>query len=224
MKTSITRQLVIKDLQIMKPYAIFYVLGGFLAILIALFVRGDAAGVTAMILFIAALFGAGVHSAWQTVVEERDKQTLAFMMSLPISVREYTSAKLIVNLLLVGGIWVTLSAASYLIFVGETMPHGVIPFMTIVLVGIFLAYIMILATVLIFESLAPAIIAMVAANLLTQAFLWWISDLYAIRSTIGGTVPVWNSTALTVLTLQVGTVIGLLVLTYYLQSRKTSFV
>ena len=224
MKTSITRQLVTKDLQIMKPYAIFYLLGGIGAILIAMFAPGDAAGISAMILFIAALFGAGVHCAWQTVVEERDKQTLPFMMSLPISVREYTSAKLIANLLLVGGIWVILSAASYLIYIGEIMPDGFIPFMTIVLVGIFLAYIMILATVLIFESLAPAIIAMVAANLLTQAFLWWISDLHAIRSTIGGTVPVWNNTVISVLVLQIGTVVGLVALTYFLQSRKTSFV
>ncbi len=222
MKTSIVKQLVIKDLRLMKPFAIGYWLGGILAIVIAMF-GGDASGIVAMILFVAALFGAGVHSA-MLIVEERDKQTLAFVMSLPISVREYTSAKLISNLLLVGAIWATLSAASYAIFIGETMPHGTIPFMTIVLVAIFVAYIVILATTLIFESLAPAIIAMVGANLLTQALLWWIADLHGIRSTIGGQVPVWNNTALTVLTLQVATVVGLLGVTYYLQSKKTAFI
>ncbi len=222
MRTSIVKQLVVKDLQIMKLYAIFYWIGGILAIVIAV-LGGDASGIVATILFVAALFGAGVHSA-MLIVEERREQTLAFVMSLPISVREYTSAKLISNLLLVGAIWVTLSAASYLIFIGETMPNGTIPFMTIVLVAIFVACIVILATTLIFETITPTIVAMVAANLLTQALLWWISDLHGIRSTIGGQVPVWNNTVLTVLTLQVATVVGLVGVTYYLQSKKTAFV
>ena len=222
MTTSIVKQLVIKDFRLMKPFAIGYWFGGILAIAIAVF-GGDASGTVAMILFVATLFGAGVHSA-MLIVEERREQTLAFVMSLPISVREYTSAKLISNLLLVGAIWVTLSAASYLIFIGETMPNGTIPFMTIVLVAIFVACIVILATTLIFETITPTIVAMVAANLLTQALLWWISDLHGIRSTIGGQVPVWNNTVLTVLTLQVATVVGLVGATYYLQSKKTAFV
>ena len=223
MSTSIVKQLVIKDLRIMKWYGLFYWIGGLLAIPVAMF-GGDAAGMVGIILFVGALFGAGVHCAWQTVVEERREQTLAFVMSLPISVREYTSAKLIANLLLVGAIWVTLSTASYAVFIGETWPGGFIPFMTIVLVAIFVAYIVILATTLVFESMTPSIVAMVAANLLTQALLWWIASLHGIRSVIGGQVPVWNGTALTVLAVQAASVVGLLVLTYYLQSRKTAFV
>jgi ABC-type transport system involved in multi-copper enzyme maturation permease subunit len=222
MKTSIVKQLVIKDLQLMKPYAIGYWLSGVLAVLIAIF-SGDVGGVVAMILFVAALFGAGVHSA-MLIVEERREQTLAFVMSLPITVREYTSAKLISNLLLIGAIWLTLSAASYVIFIGETMPNGTVPFMTIVLISIFVAYIVVLATTLIFETITPTIVAMVAANLVTQALLWWIVDLHGIRSTIGGQVPVWNGTVLTVMFVQGAVVIGLLVATYLLQARKTEFV
>jgi hypothetical protein len=86
------------------------------------------------------------------------------------------------------------------------------------------AYIVILATTLIFESITSATIAMVGANLVTQGMLWWVADLHGIRSTIGGQVPVWNSTALTVLTLQIVSAVGLLGVTYYLQSRKTSFI
>lgn len=223
MSRSIVKQLVLKDLKIMRPYAIGYWLGGILAILIAIF-GGDSAGIVATILFVAALFGAGVHCAMQTVFEERRQQTLPFMMSLPITIREYTSGKLIANLLLVGGIWLSLSAASYVIFIGEAMPNGAIPFMTIVLVGIFVAYIVVLSTTLIFETTAPTMIAIVAANLLTQALLWWIADLHGIRSTIGGQAVVWNSTALTVLFAQAATIIGLVIVTYLLQARKTSFV
>ena len=69
MTTSIVKQLVIKDFRLMKPFAIGYWFGGILAIAIAVF-GGDASGTVAMILFVATLFGAGVHSA-MLIVEKR---------------------------------------------------------------------------------------------------------------------------------------------------------
>ena len=223
MNHSIVKQLIRKDLQIMKIPAMLYWLGGILSIVIAI-TGGDTSGLVAMILFVAALFGAGVHAAFQCVVQERKDQTLAFIMSLPVTVKEYTTAKIAANLLLIGGVWITLSAASYIIFIGESMPVGAVPFVTIILVAIFFAYILVLATTLIFETEAAAITAIVAANLGTQAVLWWLSDLHGIRSVIGGQVAVWNSTVLTTLGCQFGLIGLLLVLTFYLQSRKTAFV
>ena len=99
-----------------------------------------------------------------------------------------------------------------------------VPFMTIVLVAILSAYIMILATTLIFESEAAAISIMVGANLGTQAVLWILSDLHGIRSVIGGNTVVWNTTALTILVCQVVLIVLMIAGTYYLQSRKTAFV
>ncbi len=223
MTRSIVRELVRKDLELMKIPAVCYWAGGILAIAVAM-IGNDAAGTVGMILFVSALFGVGIHSAILTVAEERRTQVLAFIMSLPVTMREYTSAKLIANLLLVGGIWLMLSGASYVIFIGEAMPLGAVPFVTIVLVAILLAYVVVLATALLFETMAPTIIAVTAANLLTQALLWWIADLHAIRSTIGGNAVVWNGTVMTILTLQFAAIIALLAGTYLLQARKTSFV
>jgi len=223
MKDSIIRELVMKDLSIMKVPSMCYWLGGIGAILLALF-YGDAAGTIAFILFISVTFGAGVHAAMQTVTEERREQNLPFIMSLPITISDYTKAKMIANLVLVGGIWVTLSAASYVIFIGDVMPSGTIPFMTIILVAVFLAYIIILTTTVVFEGLAPALIAVVGANLGSQALVWWISDFHGVRSTVNGTEAIWNGTYLTVLGLQFGAIATLVGLTFYAQSRKTEFI
>jgi hypothetical protein len=220
---SVIRALIIKDLQIMKVPSICYWTGGILSILLAVF-YGDAAGTVAFILFISVLFGAGVHAAMQTVMEERREQNLPFIMSLPITVGDYTSAKMLANLLLVGGIWLTLSAASYVIFIGGAMPRGTIPFMTIILVAVLLAYVIILATTIVFEGLAPTLVAVVGANLGTQALLWLISDLHGVRSTINGSEAVWNGTYLTVLGLQCGAIGSLIGLTFFAQSRKTEFI
>jgi len=223
MSESIVRQLIIKDLRLMKLPAIAYWISGLVSIVVVV-VGGDVAGMTAIILFIAALFGTGVHSAMLTVTEERREQTLPFIMSLPITIREYTSAKLIGNMLLVGGVWLTLSAASYVVFIGEALPLGAVPFITIVLIGILLAYVVILATTLIWETMTPTIVAIVAANLCTQGLLWWIASLHGIRSTIGGNAIVWNTTSIAVIALQVAGIIALLAITYQLQARKTSFI
>ena len=223
MSESIVRQLIIKDLRLMKIPAIAYWLSGLVAIVVVV-VGGDVAGMTAIILFVAALFGTGVHSAMLTVTEERREQTLPFIMSLPITIREYTSAKLIGNMLLVGGIWLTLSAASCVVFIGEALPLGAVPFITIVLIAILLAYVIILATALIWESMTPTIVAIVAAHLCTQGLLWWIASLHGIRSTIGGNAIVWNTTSISVIALQIFSIVALLAITYQLQSRKTSFI
>ena len=222
-RPSVIKALVMKDLQIMKVPSLCYWLGGILAVLMAIF-YGDAAGTIAFILFISVLFGAGVHSAMQTVTEERREQNLPFIMSLPITIRDYTTAKMIANLLLVGGIWISLSAASYVIFIGDVMPGGTIPFMTIILVQVLLAYIIILATTVIFEGLAPALIAVVGANLGSQALIWLVSDLHGVRSTVNGTEAIWNGTYLTILGLQWGSIGALIGTTFLAQSRKTEFI
>ncbi len=219
---TIVRELIKKDLQIMKVPSLCYWLGGIGAILLAVFF-GDAAGTIAFILFVSVLFGAGVHAAMQTVTEERREQNLPFIMSLPVTIRDYTVAKMSANLMLVGTIWLTLSAASYVIFIGDVMPKGTIPFLTIILVAIFLAYVIILATTVVFQGLAPAIIAVVAANLGTQAYIWWISEFHGVRSTVNGMEAVWNNTYLTVIGLQVAAVCALIAFTFYSQSKKTEF-
>lgn len=221
-RNPVVRELIRKDLSIMKVPSICYWLGGMASVAVAV-MWGDAAGTIAFILFVSTLFGAGVHAAMQTVTEERREQNLPFIMSLPITVHDWTIAKMSANLLLGGGIWLTLSAASYVIYIGDVMPNGTIPFMTIILVGILLAYIIILTTAIVFQGLAPALVAVVGANLGTQAYLWWVSTFHGIRATVNGMEVVWNGTALTVLGLQCAT-IGLLIgLTFYAQSKKTEF-
>lgn len=219
---AVIRALIVKDLAIMRVPAICYWLGGAAAIALAM-VWGDAAGTIAFILFVSALFATGVHAAMQTITEERREQNLPFIMSLPITIGDYTTAKMVANLLLGGGIWLTLSAASYVIFIGDVMPRGTIPFMTIILVQVLLAYIVILATTMVFKGLAPAITAIVGANLISQGLMWLVGDLHGIRTTVNGPEAVWNATALTVLGAQCTAIAALIAGVFYAQSRKTEF-
>lgn len=224
MTRSIVPQLVRKDLQIMKSAVLAWWAGGIAAIA-ATVIAGSRFFIFGMILFVSCMAGAGVHAVIMSVVEERREKTLAFIMSLPITVKEYTTAKLIANLAIFLTVWTTLSAASLVIFLGPGgMPDGALPFVVIVLVGILLAYTVILATSLISESIGWSIASMVVANLGTQLFLWWVASFDGIKSVVGGTVAVWNRTAISVLGGQIAVIVGLVALTYALQARKSDFV
>lgn len=219
---SIVSQLVKKDLSIMRKPLLFWWLAGIGSVAIAFF-GGDSAAIFALIMFITGIAGAAVHSIMRTIVEERREQTLAFIMSLPISMEEYTSSKLIANIVMFVPIWVSLSIAGMVVFI-EGLPLGTFAFYTIILVAIFLAFTLMLAVSLVFESLGAAVCVMVVANIGTQAFLWWASDLEGIESVRGSPEVIWNATSISILAAQIATIVGLVILTYVLQVRKKDFV
>lgn len=224
MDGSIVRQLVFKDLRLMGKLTLLWWLGGVAAILIVIF-AGKSMAMAGPILFITAMAGSAMHIVIQTVVEERRDKTLAFVMSLPVTAQGYTLAKVLTNVLLFGAVWLTLSAASFVVFVGDSgLPNGTIPFLTIILIGILVGFGICLAASLVSESLGWSIAAAGGANIGTQIFLWWVADLYGIRSVINGSTAVWNQTALTVLGGQLTVVALLIVGTFWLQSRKTDFI
>jgi hypothetical protein len=225
MSQSIVRQLVMKDLLIMRTYVLLYWIGGFFSIAFVVFISSEIAAVVGFILFVAAMAGAGIHAMFQTVVEERIRLNLPFVMSLPVTVKEYTVAKLIANLLIFVSVWITLSAASFAVFIGDDgMPDGTMPFMSIILVAILMAYTLMLSTAIISASQGYTIVATVVGNIGLQAYLWLVADLYPIRSFIGGTTAVWNTTVVTILFAQLFAVVALLVLTVLVQFRKKDFI
>ncbi len=221
---TIVSKLVLKDLSIMKVPTLLWWSCGLIAVAIVAF-GGSTMLNFASILFVSSMAGAGIHAIMRTVVEERREQTLPFIMSLPITIAQYNSAKLISNLVIFGVVWITLTIATYVIVItNETLPLGYMPFLAIVFVGIFLANTAILATSLITETIGGCIAAIIGANVGTQMFLWAVNGLEGIRSTINGAQAAWNNTALIVLTSEVAIIIALIVLTYVLQSRKKDFI
>ena len=58
------------------------------------------------------IIGAGAQFAMVTTINERKEQTLAFVMSLPVSWREYTAAKILANLIIFLIPWLSLTAGA----------------------------------------------------------------------------------------------------------------
>jgi hypothetical protein len=167
----------------------------------------------------------GIVLLMQTNVFEKAKSTQPFIMSLPVTVREFTLAKLLVNVPVFGVLWlVTAGAALWFAFGLDLLPLGTLPMMTMVFLGVLVAYVCILGVSLLSQSLGITILAITFFEIGTSAYLWVIVFLDPIRSSLYGPVAVWNSTAIVILTTQAFAAVAATVATLVIQNGKRDFV
>jgi hypothetical protein len=167
----------------------------------------------------------GVVLLMQTNVFEKAKSTQPFIMSLPVTVREFTLAKLLVNVPVFGALWLVTTATGFSYFLGlELLPRGTIPMMTMVSLGVFVAYTGILGVSLLSQSLGTTILAILFCEVGTSIYLWLVVFLDPIGSHVFGSVAVWNGTAIAVVTAQAFLAVAAIVATLMFQTRRRDFV
>jgi ABC-2 type transport system permease protein len=218
------RRLVLKDWHFMRwAIAAYLALGG-----VALFLvsnGGEGSFYAGSVLLFSILISLGIHLVMATVVEERAQHTLPFVMSLPISPRDYTFAKLLANLLIFLIPWTALVLGTLGVIAGRgAIQDGLIPFATILLTWILVGYCLVLAVALVSESQAWAIAAIVVTNLAFQGVLYGVSHMPSIAATMKSEVAVWSQAAVGLIAAELAAAVLLIALTFFLQSRKTDFV
>ena len=224
MNTTMIRILIRKDLHLVAAPALTYFAAGVLALgLMATPGRGFY--YAGAVLLITALMALGFHPAIATAVGERKGQTLAFVMSLPITPTDYTAAKLACNLLVFFGPWtVLLLGCTTLIHTLAALPDGLIPFATILFCVIAANSVVILCVGMATESIPLTIVTQVASNLAFQAVMFSASNHPIIGAQMAGDTAIWSAPVLAYLS-TLGIIIVLaLATTIWLQSRKTSFI
>lgn len=167
----------------------------------------------------------GIVLLMQTNVFEKAKSTQPFIMSLPVTVTDFTLAKLLVNIPTFTAAWlVTAGTGFYFAFARGLLPMGAVPFVTMVFVGFFVAYVCILCVSLLCQSLGLTVLAIAFFQLLTPAYLWLVVYLEPVRRVIGGNEVIWNSTSIGVVSLQVLIAFLAVGATLLMQSRKRDFI
>ncbi len=223
MDTALIARLVVKDWSLQRRFIAVASVAG-LASLLLLGHGGNGTFYAGTVLMITVLIGVGVQLVMATVLNERTEKTLPFVMSLPISVREYTTAKMLANLLLFLVPWTLLLIGTAAVLgLRPGMPPGLLPFATLLLVELLAAYCLVLAVALVSESSGWTIGTIVFTNLFLQGFLYQVARIPAIEATMRGPEAVWNRPALTLLAVECAVIVLILAVTYRLQSRKTDF-
>ncbi len=224
MNYNLIQKLVLKDWYFQRFTIVGFLVAGLIS-LVVLSVPGTAWFTAGSILLITVLFTFGPLLVIALTVTERTAQTLPFLFSLPISMKEYTTAKMVSNFFVFLVPWLILLIASFIaITTQQSLPDGLFPFALVVLTEILVSYCLLLCLSLITESQGWSTVGILLGNLLFQAFLYPVANLPAVSGVMYASTIVWNSTFTIILLLEFVAIALLLGITFLVQFRKTDFV
>lgn len=226
MSNSMVWRLITKDL-----YLYRWLIVGALAIGIAsLFALGIGASVAGnagesfgLILLLTSIVALGVFIAIYGILTERKEKTLQFVLSLPISTKQYTTAKVLASLIAFLIPWGVLTVT----VVGLTLAgpeEGRLPF-SVAMMFFFLAnFCVLLAIVLNAASEFWAVAGIIVTNVSVSLFMTTVTRLPGVREYQEGDVAVWSSSILAVLAIEAAVIVLSIVLAFFVRSRKKDFI
>lgn len=225
MKNNVMLQLILKDWRLQRRMIALSIAAGVIALAIVP-MRGEAPLVIGTVCFFIAIIFCACLLPITNIVNERKKQTLAFVMTLPISSSQYGAAKLLSTFGIFLVPWLTLVAAGAYMVVGRhVMPNGVIPVMLILANLPFIGFCLIAGTAIVGESEGWGNAAVGIVN--SSYWLVWyllVSRVPSLSHDWASPVAIWSPAVVKILVVQFAIVLMILGLTLYLQSRKRNFI
>lgn len=224
MRGSVVRQLILKDWRLHRLQIWLSIAVGVGAL--AVFQHGgEVPLVLGSVWFFVALIVLGSMLRVSAIVNERKKQNLAFLMSLPLSSIQYTTAKVISTAAMFLVPWLMLLiSALVLIETRALVPRGAIPMVFILALMPVIGFCVISGMALVGESEGWGIAATVVCNS-SYGVVWYLfTRVPSLTADWTGHVAVWNSTVLRILSSEVGLIVLVVGLTFFFQSRKRDFV
>ena len=223
MNYSMIKTLILKDWYFQRNPILLAFAGG--AISLGIVCTGSQAGFTiGLILLVTVMVMISAMTVMGNVLGERENQTLAFAMTLPISYIEYTTAKILGNLLIFVPFWLTMLAGSLALIVYSPPIHGFFAFAIIMAVEILVSTCLMLVVALVTESKAWSITAMVTGNLALNVVGYVVAHLPGIKDGLFGTQIYWTQTATISLAVEFALIALLIGGAFHIQSRKRDFI
>jgi len=224
MKGSVVRTLILSDWNRHRFFILATIFGGILAVAMVQ-LGGELATVLGSTWFFVSLIVLGCMLPVSNVINERKKQTLPFLMSLPISVGQYTTTKILSTFGMFMVPWLLLVVLGIsLIITRPDIPDGTIVVVLILAGFTLVGFCVITGVATVSESETWTIVATIALNS-SYGFAWYVLIRNGeLRADFGKAAPVWSPTVLTILLSEVATIAVILALTFYAQSRKRDFV
>lgn len=222
MNYDMVKKLILKDWYLQRLAIVLSILGG--ALSLAIVARGGQAAFTlGTILLVTALVTIGATLGMNLTVLERKEQTLAFVMSLPVSYREYTAAKLLSVLLIFLIPWLAYMLGILALIELAPGLHGLVPFVVIMGFEILANTCMIAAAGIISESQGWTITILMIGNLVLNGYGYFVAHIPSIGNGMFGPVLHWSATASGLLAAEIAAIGLILGGTFLLQSRKKDF-
>lgn len=225
MKGQVTLRLIMKDWRMNSSVIVLSIMGGAVALGVLLIGGQTPFVLGAVFFFISMIFCASLLPM-SNIVNERKRQTLAFMMSLPVSASRYGAAKLVSTVGMFMITWLALIAAVlWMILSRHILPNGAIPLALILANVPFIGFCLITGAALVGESEAWGITATAIVN--SSYWLAWyllVSHFPAIMHNATRPAAVWDPATVNILGAEFVSILLILGLAMILQSRKRDFI
>lgn len=226
MNGGMIKRLILKDWYFGRGFVVAVIAAGLL-MLLARFVFSEFFSPVAQVVAAVLFFGALNALMWlpmTTITAERTEQNLTFVMSLPITIRDYTAAKIAANLALFMVPWavLTLATISYTL-ANDALPDSYAPVTLTLLVELLTLFCVMLGVALVSESNFITTTVGIVCNILfwfSFAFIGVIPGM----GVVGDPTVVWESAARWMLIGELVAVPVLLAATFALQARKRDFI
>lgn len=224
MNGSIIGQLILKDWRLNRVLISLTVAGGIVALVLTQF-GGQVTRVLGSVWFFVALIVFSSMLPASAIVNERKKQTLAFIMSLPVSPVEYGIAKMLSVWAMFVVPWLTLLiSALILVETRHIVPHGIVPLLLILSMLPLIGFCVIASTAQIAESEGWLIAASIVCNSSYWFAFYGLMNISSLAANYSRPAAVWNPAAVIVLSAELGFVALVVAATLFVQSKKRDFV
>lgn len=222
MNQSMVKRLMFKDWYLQR-WMIIAALAGTVASLGIVATGNKVAFLLGLILLIMVIISIGAQMAVSTIVNERKEQTLPFVMTLPISYKEYTASKIWGNLLIFLVPWFTMVLGGLFLLLYDAKGHGLVPYFVIMSTEILMSTCLIIATALITESQGWTVGAIMVGNIGVNLIGYLVAHISGIAQGMWGSAIRWSAAATGVMLAEFATMVLLLGITFWVQSRKKDF-
>jgi hypothetical protein len=223
MNYSMVKTLILKDWHFQRQPILLAFAGG--AVSLGVICTGTQAGFTiGLVLLVTVMVMISAMTVMGNILGERENQTLAFAMTLPISYLEYTTSKIVGNLLIFVPFWLTMLAGSLALIVYSPPIHGYFAFAIIMAVEILVSTCLMLVVALVTESKGWSIAVMVTGNIALNIVGYLVAHIPSIGKGIFGTVIYWPQAATICVSIEFALIALLIGAAFHIQSRKKDFI
>ncbi len=218
----VIKLLVIKDWQLFQKQLALFVLGAIVALCLLGMARSWSFYAGSLLLIIV-MVSIACFAISTSLLVERKEQTLAFVMSLPVSPLDFYAAKLAGNLTTFLVPFVLLLLGTLTVVVFTPLPNGLLVYSLLIFGHIWLAYCVSLSVAMAVESEGWNTFAMIASMVMINPFIMGMSQIPAIADSISVDAISWSLPAVTILTTQL--LVGLAALGFsgWVHCRKPAF-
>jgi len=222
---AMVKRLIWKDWYLNRAAILFSLIGGMVTLALVASSHGsNIVMILGLIVIVTILIGMG-SMVMASAVTERKQQTLPFVMSLPISYVEYTTAKIVGSLLIFLVLWtVMLVDILATILLAPGFPHGLIPFVVIMSVEILMSTCLVTAVAVTTESQGWTVGVAQVGALSLNWIGWWIVRFPDIGGAMRSATVRWSGTATALLSTELAAIALLLAITFFIQARKKDFI